>query len=74
MSPEQSAHAFARVLRLGMDIILGVLAGCVLALIVTNLLLYAEGKSVYTTMNGWSTTMKAGKPGQFSPPAGPHGR
>jgi hypothetical protein len=48
---------------LGADIILGVIAGCVLALIVTNLLLYAEGKSVYTTVNGWSTTMKAGKPG-----------
>lgn len=46
-----------------MDIILGVFTGCVLALIVTNLLLYVEGKSVYTTMNGWSTTMKAGKPG-----------
>ena len=66
MSPEQSNSAhrqFARVLRLGMDIILGVLAGCVLALIVTNILLYAEGKSVYTTVNGWSTTMKVGKPG-----------
>ncbi|MGA2763265.1 MAG: DUF1214 domain-containing protein [Spirochaetia bacterium] len=66
MSPERSnsAHGqFARVLRLGADIILGVIAGCVLALIVTNLLLYAEGKSVYTTVNGWSTTMKAGKPG-----------
>jgi len=30
---------------------------------VTNLLLYAEGKSVFTTVNGWTTTMKAGKPG-----------
>jgi hypothetical protein len=53
----------ARALRLGADILLGVVAGCVLAIVATNLLLYAEGKSVYTTVNGWSTTMKAGKPG-----------
>ncbi len=46
-----------------LDIILGVITGCVLAIIATNLLLFAEGKAVYTTVNGWSVTMKAGKPG-----------
>jgi hypothetical protein len=54
---------FGRVFRLAADIILGIIAGGVLALIATNLLLYADGKSVYTTVNGWSTTMQAGKPG-----------
>jgi len=49
--------------RLAADIILGIIAGCVLALIVVNLLLYAKGKSVYTTVNSWSTTMQAGNPG-----------
>jgi hypothetical protein len=66
MSLEQSKSAhgqFARALRLAADIILGVIVGFVLGLIVTNLLLYAEGKSVFTTANGWTTTMKAGKPG-----------
>ncbi len=53
----------ARVLRLGVDILLGIIAGFVLAIIATNLLLYAEGKAVFTTVNGWSITMKAGKPG-----------
>jgi hypothetical protein len=43
--------------------ILGIIVGCVLALIVVNLLLYAQAKSVYTTVNGWSATMQAGKPG-----------
>ncbi len=55
----QSAHVF----RFAADIILGIIAGIVLALIAANLLLYAEGKSVYRTVNAWSTTMKAGKPG-----------
>jgi hypothetical protein len=39
------------------------MAGIVLTLIVVNLLLYAEGKAAYTTVNGWSVTMKAGRPG-----------
>ena len=66
MSSEQSKSAggqLGHVLRLGVDIILGIITGCVLAIIATNLLLYAEGKAVFTTVNGWSITMKAGKPG-----------
>ncbi len=66
MSAQQSnlAHGqFARAFRLAADIILGIIAGFVLAIIATNLLLYSEGKSVYRTVNGWSITMKAGKPG-----------
>ena len=66
MSSEQSKSAggqFGHGLRLGVDIILGIITGCVLAIIATNLLLYAEGKAVFTSVNGWSITMKAGKPG-----------
>jgi hypothetical protein len=52
-----------RVFRLALDVILGVIAGIVPTLIVVNLLLYAEGTSAYKTVNGWSITMKAGRPG-----------
>ena len=66
MSSEQSSSTggqVARAFRLAADVLLGILAGVVLALIATNLLLFAEGKSVFTTVNGWSTTLKAGRPG-----------
>ncbi len=66
MSSQSSASTpgrFVHALRLAVDIILGVIAGVVLAVIVTNVLLYAQGKGVYTTVNGWSTTVKAGRPG-----------
>jgi len=53
----------ARGFRYALDVILGIIAGVVLAIIATNLLLFAEGKSVYSTVNGWSITMKAGRPG-----------
>ena len=65
MSPQQSSSSrghVARAFRLTADIILGIIAGIVLALIATNLLLVAEGKAVYRTVNGWSFTMQAGKP------------
>jgi len=52
-----------RALRVVADILLGILTGIVLALVATNLLLVAEGKSAFRTVNGWSSTMKAGKPG-----------
>jgi hypothetical protein len=67
MSPDQSnpVHGqFSRVLRRGADITLGIIVGVVLAIIATNLLLYAEAESVFTTVNGWSTTMQGGKPGK----------
>jgi hypothetical protein len=57
------SHRIARGLRLAAGVALGVIVGCVLAMIATNLLLFAEAKSVFTTANGWSTTMKAGRPG-----------
>ncbi len=63
-----STHGIVgRVFRFALDIILGIIAGFVLTLIVVNLLLYAEGRSAYTTANGWSITMKAGKPGNSFP-------
>jgi hypothetical protein len=62
-NPNPAHGPFARIFRLAVDIMLGVIAGCILALVVVNLFLYAQGKSVYTTVNGWSTTMQAGKPG-----------
>ncbi len=58
-----SRGPIARVFRLAADTMLGVIVGCVLAIIATNLLLYATAKSVFTTVNGWSITMQAGKPG-----------
>jgi len=66
MSSEQSSPArgpVARAFRLAADVVLGILAGIVLTLIATNLLLFAEGKSVFRTVNGWSYSMAAGKPG-----------
>ena len=45
------------------DIVQGIILGAVLAFITATLIITAEAKSVYTTMNGWSTTMQAGKPG-----------
>ncbi len=58
-----SSHGIAGAFRVAADILLGILAGIVLALIATNLLLFVEGKSVFRTVNGWSATMQAGKPG-----------
>jgi hypothetical protein len=63
MTATRDRGQLAHFIRSAVDIILGVIVGIVLALIATNLLLYAEGKSVYRTVNGWSITMKAGKPG-----------
>jgi hypothetical protein len=45
------------------DIVQGAIAGCVLAFIAATLLINAETRAVYTTVNGWSTTLQAGKPG-----------
>jgi hypothetical protein len=53
----------ARVFRIALDILLGVIVGVVLTMIATDLLLFAEAKSTFTRVNGWSITMKAGKPG-----------
>ncbi|MGA2974228.1 MAG: DUF1214 domain-containing protein [Spirochaetia bacterium] len=66
MSTQQSSPAHGRIgraFRLAVDVLLGILAGIVLTLIATNLLLFVEAKSVYGTVNSWSYTMKAGKPG-----------
>jgi hypothetical protein len=45
------------------DIVQGIIVGCILAFIASTLIITAEARSVYTTVNGWSTTMQAGKPG-----------
>src|SRR5271157_5154503 len=62
-NPSSTHGIVGRVFRLALDIILGIIAGIVLTLIVVNLLFYAEGRSVFTALNGWSITMKAGRPG-----------
>ncbi len=56
---------FARMFRrtLVSDIVQGIIAGCVLAFLAANLIITAEARSVYTSVNGWSTTMQAGRPG-----------
>lgn len=45
------------------DIVQGIIFGCVLALISVSLLVRYEFKAMQTTVNGWSTTMKCGEPG-----------
>jgi len=45
------------------DVIQGIIAGAVLAYIMANLLMNAEIKSMQTTVNGWSTTLKCGQAG-----------
>jgi len=67
MSSQDSNPAkglFARMLRrtIAADIVQGVIAGCILAFIAATLIIAAEARSVYTTVNGWSTTLQAGKP------------
>ncbi len=57
--PHRVAHAF----RLVADVVLGIIVGGVLTIVVTDLLLIAEARSAYTTVNGWGMTMKAGRPG-----------
>jgi len=56
---------FARMFRRSMfaDIVQGIIAGCILAFIAATLIITAEARSVNTTVNGWSTTLQAGKPG-----------
>lgn len=53
----------ARVFRFALDTLLGIIVGVVLTIITTDVLLYVEAKSVFTTVNGWSTTMLGGRPG-----------
>lgn len=45
------------------DIVQGIIVGAVLAFITANLLINAEVKAMQTTVNGWSTTLKCGYPG-----------
>jgi hypothetical protein len=41
----------------------GIIAGGVLAFFTANLVLRPEVHAMHTTVNGWSTTLKCGKPG-----------
>jgi hypothetical protein len=41
----------------------GIIIGAVLAFLTATLMMNAALKSITTTVNGWSTTMKAGQPG-----------
>ena len=42
----------ARIFRLTLDVLLGVIVGVVLTMIATDLLLFAQAKSAFTTVNG----------------------
>ena len=45
------------------DVVQGIIAGGVLAFFTANLVLRPEVHAMHTTVNGWSTTLKCGKPG-----------
>jgi hypothetical protein len=45
------------------DVVQGIIAGGVLAFFTANLVLKPEIHAMHTTVNGWSTTLKCGKPG-----------
>jgi hypothetical protein len=45
------------------DVVQGIIVGGVLAFITANLIMNAEFKNIQTTVNGWSVTLKCGKPG-----------
>ncbi|MDE3231661.1 MAG: DUF1214 domain-containing protein [Chloroflexota bacterium] len=44
-------------------VVQGVIIGAVLAFLTAQVIMYAVMRSVTTTVNGWSITMKAGQPG-----------
>src|SRR5215472_15891120 len=44
-------------------VVQGIIIGAVLAFLTANLMMNAVVKSMTTTVNGWSTTVKAGQPG-----------
>jgi hypothetical protein len=44
------------------DIVQGIIVGCVLAYITTNLLINHEIKGIQTTVNGWNVTLACGEP------------
>jgi len=41
----------------------GIIVGCVLAFITANIIMNVVVKSMTTTVNGWSTILKCGQPG-----------
>lgn len=45
------------------DVVQGIIAGGVLAFFTAILIVNAEDRHIQTTFNGWSTTLKCGKPG-----------
>lgn len=44
-------------------VVQGIIVGCVLAFLTANLTMNAVVRAMTTTVNGWSTTSKAGQPG-----------
>ncbi len=44
-------------------VVQGIIVGGVLAFLTANIIMNAVIKAVTTTVNGWSTTMKCGQPG-----------
>jgi hypothetical protein len=45
------------------DLVQGIIVGAVLAFITASVLINVEANAMQTTVNGWSTTMKCGVPG-----------
>ena len=44
-------------------VVQGIIVGAVLAVVTAQVMMNAVVKSMTTTVNGWSTTVKAGQPG-----------
>jgi hypothetical protein len=52
-----------KIIKIIVGLILGIIVGGILALATADLLIYTEVYAMQTTVNGWSTTMKCGVPG-----------
>jgi hypothetical protein len=52
-----------KIIKIIVGLILGIIVGGILALVTADLLLTVEVHAMQTTVNGWSTTMKCGVPG-----------
>lgn len=57
------AHPDIRSRSIVTDVVQGILLGAVLAFITARLISAAEDHAISTTVNGWTTTLKCGEPG-----------
>jgi hypothetical protein len=59
--------SFSRIFRRIIMAVLSVIVGCILAFIASSIIMTAAALHVYTSSNGWVTTIAAGKPGNSIP-------